>query len=186
MQEIQKLRTFFKLKSVYRFCSVGSRKESSAEHSWSCLMLADYFLNLMTNSNINRLKVYELLMYHDVVEIEAGDTPLHPEMSRVGKEEKERKAIEFLKNEIPKNQSNKLTELFNEFEEQKTTEAKFAKAIDQIEAELHEMDYKKDWKGWTKEFLVNKKLKYFEEFPEIKKVFEKSLKYIEENGYFDQ
>lgn len=73
MDELQRIRKLYKLKSVYRDSSVGNRKESSAEHSWSCLMLADYFIEKM-NLKIDRIKVYELLMYHDLVEIEAGDT----------------------------------------------------------------------------------------------------------------
>ena len=76
MEEINKLRRLYHLKHVDRFNSVLKRKESSAEHSWSCLILADYFLNLMKDRDIDRLKVYELLLYHDVVEIEAGDIGL--------------------------------------------------------------------------------------------------------------
>ena len=71
-----KLRKFNELKSVYRTNSVGGRHESSAEHSWSCLILADYFLNL-TKKKIDRLKVYDILIYHDVVEIETGDVNIN-------------------------------------------------------------------------------------------------------------
>lgn len=45
MEDIHKLRVFNRLKTVYRRNSVGNRKESSAEHSWSCLILADFFLS---------------------------------------------------------------------------------------------------------------------------------------------
>jgi len=76
--------------------------------------------------------------------------------------------------------------LVNEFEENKTKEAKFAQAIDKLDAEIHELDYKKDWKGWTEEFLKEEKEKYFEEFPKIKQAFEKITNYARENGYFNQ
>ncbi len=185
MQEITKLRKLYGLKKVYRENSIGNRKESSAEHSWSCLILADYFLNI-TDIKLNRLKVYELLMYHDVVEIECGDTPMHKTKERENQKEREQKALNKLKNEIPKQLKAKFVNLFNEFEENKTKEAKFAWAIDKLDAEIHELDYKKDWKGWTQEFLRKEKEKYFKEFPEIKQAFEKITDYARENGYFDQ
>ena len=90
MDELQRIRKLYKLKCVYRDSSVGNRKESSAEHSWSCLMLADYFMKKI-KLKINKMRVYELLMYHDLVEIEAGDTPVHHEHKRVLKKEAESK-----------------------------------------------------------------------------------------------
>ena len=185
MEDIHKFRIFNKLKTIYRFNSVEDRKESTAEHSWSCLILADFFLSKI-DFNLDRLKVYELLMYHDVVEIEAGDSPLHPEIKRLDKSEKEKKAMEFLHQELPTPLNDKFLKLFTEFEEQKTLESKFAKAIDALDAEIHELDYKQDWKGWSEEFLVTKKLKFFEEFPELKKVFFEILDYLKKNNYFDQ
>lgn len=185
IEEIQKYKLFNKLKSTYRFSSVENRKESSAEHSWGCLMLADFVLT-KKDYGLNKLKVYELLMYHDVIEIEAGDTPLHPEMVQTGKQEKEKKAVEFLKKELPQVLISKFVNLFNEFEEQKTKEAKFAQAIDKLEAEIHEMDYKEDWKGWTPEFLIEKKSKYMEPFPELKELFYELIEYIKKEGYFQK
>ena len=185
MEEITKLRKLYGLKKVYRANSVEKRKESSAEHSWSCLILADYFLNI-TDIKLDRLKVYELLMYHDVVEIEAGDTPLHKIEERKDQKEKELKALNKLKHEIPKELKAKFVKLVNEFEENKTKEAKFAQAIDKLDAEIHELDYKEDWKGWTEEFLRKEKEIYFKEFPKIREAFEKITNYLKENGYFDQ
>lgn len=185
MEDIHKFRIFNKLKTIYRFNSVEDRKESSAEHSWSCLILADLFLSKF-DFNVDKLKVYELLMYHDVVEIESGDTPLHPEIKRLGKKDKEKKVIELLHKSLPTPLNDKFVNLFTEFEEQKTVESKFAKAIDALDAEIHELDYKQDWKGWTEEFLVNKKLKFFEEFPEMKKVFFEILDYLKTNDYFNR
>lgn len=80
----------------------------------------------------------------------------------------------------------KYTSLYNEFEERKTLESRFAKAIEELDASLHEMDYKKDWKGWTEEFMRNKKTKYYEEFPIIMNIFEEFLKYCNENDFFNQ
>ena len=178
------LRIFNKLKSVYRFNTVGDRKESTAEHSWGCLILADYFLST-THYGIDKLKVYELLMYHDLVEIESGDFPLHLQKDSTTREEKERLSLDILKPQIPAPLDSKFINLYNEFEQKLTKEAKFAKAIDALEAEIHELDYKEDWKGYTKDFIVSKKMHLFEEFPQMKQMYEKMIEYLDANGYFD-
>ena len=185
MEEINKLRKLYQLKNVERACSVQGRKESAAEHSWSSLILADYFMSIM-EKKLDRLKVYELLMYHDVVEIEVGDIPIHHEDKRVNKKEIELKAMMKLKEDFPEVMKEKIWELFNEFENQETREAKFAKAIDFFDAELHELDYKQDWKGWTEEMLRKYKSKAFDEFQEVKEQFDKMLEYCHEEGYFGQ
>lgn len=185
MENINKLRTFYQLKNVERANTVSGRKESSAEHSWSCLILADYFMGIL-KEKLDREKVYELLMYHDVVEIEAGDICISDEKRRKGKKEREQQAVHVLEKHIPKVMKKKFVALFNEFEEEKTREAKFAKAIDALDALIHEMDYKMDWKGWTEEFLREKKGYLFEAFPELKEAFEKVIKFLREEGYFNQ
>lgn len=190
MEELNKIRKLYKLKNVDRMNSVGKRKESSAEHSWSCLILADYFLS-KGNIKADRLRVFELLIWHDIVEIEAGDVPLgdnlrHPEKSNAGRQEKEMAAMRKLEKDMPLALGKKAALLFHEFEECRTMEARFARAIDQLDAVLHEMDYKEDWKGWNSKFLREKKGKYFEGLPEIKTAFETLLKYAEGEGYFSQ
>jgi len=186
MKSIHQLRKLYQLKCVERANSVKTRKESSAEHSWSSLILADYFLNRMKNYQMDRLHVYELLMYHDVVEIEAGDICISKEKERETKKEKEMQAAHILKEHFPKELGQKFFNLFHEFEEGKTKESRFAKAIDALDAEIHEMDYKKDWVGWTEEFLRRKKEPLFEEFPELKETFEKIMLFLRKEGYFNQ
>ena len=182
-KEIEKYRTINKLKTVYRFATAGNRHESSAEHSWGCLILADFFLSQM-KADIDRLKVYELLMYHDLVEIEGGDFQMHPDHTHGDKKEIEKKASQLLSNKLPHVLSMKYVTLFNEYEEGKTIEAQFARAIDALEADIHELDYKQDWKGWTKEFLITKKGYLFESFPDMKKVFDELVQFLDSNEYF--
>ncbi len=186
MENLNKLRKLYQLKNVERACSVSGRKESTAEHSWSCLILADYFLSSMKKQNIDRLKVYELLMYHDVVEIESGDVNITNEKMQKNKQKREQEAMHVLKEHIPVVLKDKFVTLFTEFEERKTVEARFAKAIDALDAEIHELDYKEDWKGWTEEFLRRKKQPLFEEFPELRATFEKTIEFCKKKGYFDQ
>lgn len=185
MDNINKFRLFNKLKSVYRFNSVENRKESSAEHTWSCLILADFFIE-QYDYGLDKLKVYELLMYHDVVEIYAGDSPMHPDKEHHDKKDREEIAAKKLEKDLPNPLNKKFLRLFHEFESMETKEAKFAKAIDALDSQIHEMDYKKDWKGWSKDFLIKKKNNNFKEFPGLKKAFDEILEYLEKNGYFDQ
>ncbi len=185
MSDINKFRIIYKLKSIYRLNSVDDRHESTAEHTWSSLILADWILH-ESKLNIDRLKVYELLMYHDLVEIYAGDMPITSETKIMTQQKVERAAFERLIREIPSSMVEKYRSLYNEFEEGKSIEARFVKAIDQLDSSLHEMDHKKDWKGWTEEFMRNKKTKYYQEFPIIMEIFEEFLTYCNENDFFNQ
>lgn len=184
MEEIQKLKILNRLKSVYRANSVDDRKESAAEHTWSALMLADYYSSIVSQ-NLNKLRVYELLMYHDVVEILAGDTPLDPNNEITDQREKELTAAETLRGELPSSLQSKFWKLFTEFEEGRTVEARFARAIDTLDAIIQELDYREDWVGWSKEFLVSKKEKHFKEFPELLQEFHQIVEHLEAEGYFN-
>ena len=185
MEEIQKFKILNRLKSVYRANSVEDRKESAAEHTWSALMLADYYSS-MVSQELDMLRVYELLMYHDVVEIVAGDTPLDPSNEQNDQSAKEQKAARILKDQLPDSLQDKYWNLFTEFETEQTVEAKFARAIDTLDAVIQELDYKEDWAGWSKEFLVSKKEKHFGEFPELLKEFYQIVDYLVAEGFFSQ
>lgn len=185
LYDLDGLRVFYKLKQVNRITVIGNRYESTAEHTWSALMLADYFLTKCTFP-IDRLKVYELLMYHDIVEIHAGDTPMHPHMSRHGKKEREQESAHRLMHEIPSELRDKYAALFAEYESNKTIEAQFAHAMDKLDAEITELDNKHNWKGWTEKFIRDHKQKYFENFPELQEFFEQLIRFEKENGYLDE
>src|SRR3989338_8676692 len=181
---IHKFRTFNKLKSVYRKNSVANRKESSAEHSWSCLLLADFFLSKL-DLNLDKIKVYELLIYHDVLEIESGDRPLQPNIIwPLHNQKAEELSLNELQKQLPSHLGSKFLRLYKEFKEQKTREAKFAKLIDSLDPIIHELDYKDDWFGWSKDFFVKEKSKYFQSFPELLPVFNELLNYLVKNNYF--
>jgi putative hydrolases of HD superfamily len=185
MKEINKFRTIYELKEVYRENSVGKRKESSAEHSWSCLVLADYFMSKY-DIKLDKLKVYELLMYHDLLEIETGDIPLNPNNTNKIIEKNEEEEMKKLENKLPSPINQKFIELYKEYKERKTKEAKFSKAIDVLDAQIHELDYKEDWKGWTKEFLIEQKIKYVREFSPLEEAFNEILEYLIEKKFLEE
>ncbi|MBI4151940.1 HD domain-containing protein [Candidatus Woesearchaeota archaeon] len=185
MKDLANIRKFYQLKHVERAGPVGQRKESSAEHSWSSLILADYFLSIVSEK-LDRMKVYELLMYHDVVEIECGDIPIHHVKERENKKKDEMIAAHVLKEHIPVLLKDKFIRLFEEFEAQETREAQFAKAIDAFDALVHFLDYKEYWKGWTEEMVRKFHGVKMNSFPEVKASFEETLAFCRENGYFNQ
>ena len=191
-ENVEKLRIFNKLKSVYRFAKVRDEKfqrnESSAEHTWNCLVVADVIMSEF-NYDVNRLKVYELLMYHDLVEVHAGDFPLHDLKTHDKKKQKqeiELLSAQKLTQELPPSISSKFYTLFEEFEEAQTIEAKLANVVDKFEAIIHEISYKDNWKGWTKEFTLTKVDSSFDEFKEIKVLMLEIIEYLDEEGYFEE
>ena len=120
-----------KLKTVERGLNVGNRKESSAEHSWSCLLISDLLIDYV-NEPLDRLKVFEYLIYHDVVEVYAGDAKFNnPEEMKL-KQEREEQALQKISSFLPN--SERFERIMDEYEHRKTRESEFAKAIDCIDS----------------------------------------------------
>jgi len=181
MEEIKKIHKLFSLKEVDRYGIVKDRQESSAEHSYSSLMLAQYFLPKI-KKNLDELKVMKMLLYHDVVEIEAGDTYFLDYKP----EEKERNALKILKKKIPGSMAGEIEDLWEEFEENKTPEAKFCQAIDKFDPVIHFLEHKKEWKKAkvTEKIMRDRKDRYFKEFPVIMEMWDKIVDYYKKEGCF--
>ncbi|UCB46734.1 MAG: HD domain-containing protein [Spirochaetota bacterium] len=183
MKELYKLKQFCKLKEISRVTKVKNRSESPAEHTWSSIILATYFLKKL-DIKLDESRVFKLLLYHDVVEIESGDTfELDTESADV--EEKERKAFAEVLKRIPAELTQEYSEAFSEYLEYNTPESKFAHAIDRLEPMVHQLDYKSSWKyyGYTEKVLSEKKRKYMEPFPELLEFYDKFIKYLKDNNY---
>ena len=121
------------LKSVIRRNGLhdGSRAENTAEHSWHAALSAQV-LAPFANEPVDVDKVSRMLLIHDLVEIEAGDTFIYDEDSAALQENAELKAAEEVFGRLPVEQGEVLKALWNEFEARQTPEAKFAKAIDRF------------------------------------------------------
>ncbi len=185
MKDILKLKYINKFKEVERFAAVGTRKESSAEHSWSAMVVADFILTKVKGP-IDRLKIYELLMYHDLVEVEVGDTPVIPGKEDAGVMQRELAAAATLREKLPPQIAEKYYALATEFLKQETREAKLARIIDVLDADIHELDYKDDWKGWTEKYYLSKRSHLFEDFPELRDLFDELTSYLKENGFLEK
>jgi putative hydrolases of HD superfamily len=111
----------------------GSRRENDAEHSWYIAMMA-LVLHEHADGKIDILKVVKMLLIHDLVEIDVGDTFTVDlsESTRQNKLELERKAASRIFGLLPLEQANEFTNLWEEFEARVTPEAKFATALDYL------------------------------------------------------
>jgi len=129
-----------KLKNVYRKTKpVGlDRYENSAEHSWhvclSALMLKEY-----ANEDVNIDRVIQMLLLHDLGEIDAGDTIVYASETKAVKDE-EVAGVKRILNLLPDNKGEEYFKLWREFEDGETADAAYAKAIDRIPPLLHNLN----------------------------------------------
>ena len=138
-QQINFLCEIDKLKTVFRRTNLiadKDRLENSAEHSWH---LAMYVMLLAEHANgeINILRVLKMVLLHDLVEIDAGDTFCYDEKGNEDKEAREIKAAQRLFGLLPADQANEFKALWEEFEAGETMEAKFANSVDRLQPLLH-------------------------------------------------
>ena len=114
------------------YLSDGKRKENDAEHAWHMAIMA-ILLNEYANEEIDVLKTVTMLLIHDLVEIDAGDTYAYDEEGKKTKKEREERAAERIYGLLPQDQQEKLRRLWEEFEAWETPEANFDHAMDNIQ-----------------------------------------------------
>ncbi len=110
----------------------GIRKENDAEHAWHMAVMA-LILEQYSNEKIDLLRTISMILIHDVVEIDAGDTYAYDEQAKSTQTERELLASERLFEMLPKEQAEYFKNLWLEFEAQETPEAKFARTMDNIQ-----------------------------------------------------
>lgn len=108
------------------------RRENDAEHAWHMAVMA-YLLKEYSNEEIDITRVMLMCLIHDIVEIEAGDTYAYDEELKKTQKAREDVAKEKLYSMLPADQKEELTALFDEFEECRSAEAKFAHAMDNLQ-----------------------------------------------------
>ncbi|EHH3081681.1 HD domain-containing protein [Vibrio vulnificus] len=137
-----------KLKSVLRRTRVKSadkRLENSAEHSWHVALMA-LLMEEHANEPVNICRVVKMLLLHDVVEIDAGDTFVYDAVASKQQAEKELAAAQRLFGMLPADQGEELLLLWLEFEAAQTADAKFGKALDRIIPML--LNYHNQGQSW--------------------------------------
>ena len=149
MKQIEFIIEIDKLKTIYRKTKLiyDDRHENDAEHTWHLAMMA-LVLHSHANENVDVLKVIKMLLVHDIVEIDAGDTFAYDAVGYEDKEEREKNAANRIFGLLPEEQTQALLSLWLEFEQRETAEAKFANALDRLQPILH--NYKNEGDSWQK------------------------------------
>lgn len=128
------------------FLSDGVNKENDAEHAWHmalmCILLSEY-----SNEEIDLLKTISMILVHDIVEIDAGDTYAYDDNGKKTQRQREEKAADRIFGLLPDDQKEKLRELWEEFEAGESAEARFAHTIDNIQPTM--LNNSTDGKMWA-------------------------------------
>ena len=146
-QQLAFLMEIDKHKAIIRqtYLADGSRKETDAEHAWHlammCMILSEY-----ANEKIDVPKTIMMVLTHDLVEIDAGDTYAYDQTGNQTKKERELKAADRIYGLLPEDQRKYLRALWVEFEAMETPEAKFANMLDKIQPVcLNDQSKGKSW-----------------------------------------
>ncbi|MCD7812538.1 MAG: HD domain-containing protein [Lachnospiraceae bacterium] len=114
------------------YLSDGARKENDAEHAWHMAVMT-LILSEYANEEIDVLHTISMLLLHDVVEIDAGDTYAYDEEGKKTQRQRELAAADRLYGLLPPDQAEKMRALWDEFEACETPEARFAHTMDNIQ-----------------------------------------------------
>ena len=134
LKQIEFIKEVDKLKYIVRKTKLfnSNRNENDAEHSWHLSLMA-IILAGHANSDIDLLRVVKMLLIHDIVEIDAGDTFIYDAQKNHTNTDEERLAANRIFGLLPEEQATELIAIWEEFEEGQTHEAKFARAMDRLE-----------------------------------------------------
>ena len=136
-----------KMKNLYRQTYVlhEERKENDAEHSWHLAVMA-FLLSEYSNLPVDTPRVMKMVLLHDVVEIDAGDTYCYDAEGNSSKAEREKKAADRLFGLLPDDQRDEFRAMWEEFEGNSTPDAKFANLLDHLQPLV--LNYTKGGISW--------------------------------------
>lgn len=131
LQQMQFLKEADKVKSVFRRNRIlhGERHENDAEHSWQLALMA-IVLSEHASPKVDVLQVVKMLLIHDLVEIDAGDTFVFDQAAVLTQREREERAAERIFGLLPADMAEEMRAVWEEFERQETPEARFSKSLD--------------------------------------------------------
>ena len=137
-----------KEKEIYRQTHIKGykRQENDAEHAWHMAVMI-YLLKEYANEEFDVAKAMMMALIHDIVEIDAGDTYAYDTKNLETQKEREEKAAERIFGLLPEEQKQELKGLFEEFEACESSEAKFARVMDNFQPILlNDSNNGEDWK----------------------------------------
>src|SRR5215217_2609415 len=134
IKQVNFIKEIDKLKYIQRKTKLfnSDRHENDAEHSWHLAMMT-IVLAEHSDKPIDILKVVKMVLIHDIVEIDAGDTFIYDTVKNHVNTDLERAAAERIFGLLPEKQAQELIAIWEEFEAGETDEAKFAKSMDRLE-----------------------------------------------------
>ena len=158
-QQIEFILEVDKLKNVLRKTILmdRSRRENSAEHSWHIALTVLILSEYTKDSDVDMFRVMKILLIHDLIEIDAGDTYCYDDQGRQDQAQREKKAADRIFNLLPADQATALRELWDEFEERKTPESRFANALDRLQPFLH--NYFTEGQTWQENNIKSAQVK---------------------------
>ena len=162
------------------YLSDASRKENDAEHAWHLALMA-MLLGEHSNEEVDTLRVMSMVLIHDMVEIDAGDTYAYDTVGGKTQREREVKAAERIFNLLPEDQAKYVRGLWDEFEEEKTPEAKFARVLDKVQPLM--LNHASGGRSWREHKVYKSQvLKRNERTPKgSKELWQICKKWIDEN-----
>lgn len=137
------------------YLSDGTKKENDAEHAWHMAIMT-LLLSEYANEEIDVFRTISMLLIHDLVEIDAGDTYAYDEQGKATQREREEKAAKRIFGLLPEDQAKYMRGLWDEFEEQQTKEAKFARTMDNIQPMM--LNAATDGKAWMEHEVALSKI----------------------------
>ncbi len=145
------------------YCSDNQTKENDAEHAWHAALMT-ILLSEYASESIDVLKTVTMLLIHDIVEIDAGDTYAYDEVGIATQAERELKAAKRIFGMLPEDQAKQMMELWLEFEAQQSAEARFAKVMDNMQPIM--LNAATDGRAWAEhEVKLSKILKRNKKVP---------------------
>jgi putative hydrolase of HD superfamily len=158
LKQIEFLIEIDKLKHILRKSKIfdGSRFENDAEHAWHLGIMALVLAEYSNDLNIDMTKVIKMVLIHDLVEIDAGDVIVYDTDQRALARDNEKIAAERVFGLLPQNQKTEFMKLWKEFEERKSSESKFAAAIDRFEPILQ--NHLTEYYAWKKHGITSSQL----------------------------
>ena len=181
-QQIRFIVEIDKVKNVFRqtYLTDGKRKENDAEHSWHLAVMA-VLLKEHMEEEVDVAKVMTMVLIHDLVEIDAGDTYAYDDKGAQTKREREVKAADRIFGLLPEDQGSYFRMLWDEFEAYETADAKFAHLLDNFQPFL--LNDVSEGKSWIEHCVhrsqVCRRNEHIPETSEI--VWEKMLEVMEKH-----
>jgi putative hydrolase of HD superfamily len=137
-QQVQFILEVDKLKEIFRqtVCTQSRRAENDAEHSWHLCLAVIVLAEHANFAGLDVLRVLRMLIIHDLVEIDAGDTFAYDTGRMADQHAREARAADRIFGLLPEDQAREFRALWDEFEEKRTPESRFALAIDRFQPML--------------------------------------------------